>query len=621
MSFFTIIYYFIYFFYNIFFLNNCFFFRLKNTDLQEKIFKYPESDLDKFLSKIQQNSVNKSTTSIFRSQIVFWKQKLNQQEKTKITDNFNFFLKNTIVGNARRREVASNVIESKLGVFNITRKMCKYSISNLQFYLENDVDVYENIDVCLKNVFKHIDLEEEDKYIIQNAFTPDLQHKLENLKRLAKKNFDYDIFDKGLQLSTHYSDYEYFGYTLFQQCSDLIRQNSQQMPVYFDNVDLRSNPSELYSGYLDAVCNKNKSCLSPIEEVNYMDVSLGINVSTYYIGSQLSLSPLHIENQSLASINMLHSGEPKLWLIILEHHFSRTIRLLRFLNDHDAFEENSLSDKFLDEFFATETTNAEFTENEFENRLNKTLEDYEITDETYSYMKNLLYSKTIFFTPNFLNKCKIHFSIFVQTPGTVVYISENTLHQVINMGPNFCEAVNFGSHRYNFANKIIKAGPLQATDFEYQIKCLPVKKFYCKKCQKKFLFYDEFVEHRKSQHVGTFIQCDICTSKKVSENLVLSEKFVKHIFLKHFMTKFTCFICLQNIKELKRHVVIHFENNKIPIVENISQVFKNKTFILQYINLFGKHLNIDHLEDEHLNVESRLKILGLYSCIFYNKIV
>ena len=57
--------------------------------------------------------------------------------------------------------------------------------------------------------------------------------------------------------------------------------------------------------------------------------------------------------------------------------------------------------------------------------------------------------KNIVLTPGFLRANRINFKTVSQLLGTIIYVKEGVLHQVLNTGLNLAEAVNVGGPGWN----------------------------------------------------------------------------------------------------------------------------------------------------------------------------
>lgn len=81
--------------------------------------------------------------------------------------------------------------------------------------------------------------------------------------------------------------------------------------------DLTESPS-FFTSYLEDVT----SIISDREPI------VGVNTPMFYVGGPMSNTALHDEDSSLASINILIAGHPKVWLII--DHTMRDVLLRKF---------------------------------------------------------------------------------------------------------------------------------------------------------------------------------------------------------------------------------------------------------------------------------------------------
>ena len=120
----------------------------------------------------------------------------------------------------------------------------------------------------------------------------------------------------------------------------------------------------------------------------------GIHYPYAYISRTISPFSMHIEDAGLSSINLLHAGSPKVWIVIPPHHS----RLL-------------------------------------ESKLRETFRGIKSCTQFVRHLAPLI-------TPLQLLKWSIDFTIIHQEPGQVVGVLGDTYHFGLNLGPNCAEAIN-----------------------------------------------------------------------------------------------------------------------------------------------------------------------------------
>ncbi|XP_034246113.1 uncharacterized protein LOC117648058 isoform X1 [Thrips palmi] len=122
----------------------------------------------------------------------------------------------------------------------------------------------------------------------------------------------------------------------------------------------------------------------------------GLHSSFLYFGSTHSYFPVHNEDALLWSLNYLHLGHPKVWVVIppwatelLEFHLRKSCILLN-----------------------------------------------------HSSCTNILGHKSVLPTVCWLNERKIPFKVVVQRPGDLVVLYPNASHFGFNLGPNIAQSIN-----------------------------------------------------------------------------------------------------------------------------------------------------------------------------------
>ncbi|KAJ8670922.1 hypothetical protein QAD02_002181 [Eretmocerus hayati] len=189
---------------------------------------------------------------------------------------------------------------------------------------------------------------------------------------------------------------------------EMVNSIPTSRPSYYAyNVDLR----KYYTGYLEKDELISKSHISVKMHSGVLDLP-GINYSYFYISGVGAFGEIHVEDADLASFNLVYFNLPegtqnrpsKLWLIVRDE--QELIRLFqRLLRPPDTGTERS--QKFERDCL------------------------------------HVLHHKDIFLTVNFLRKHGIEFDLFFQYPGDLVYIKRGVFHQVVNLTPNFAEAIDY----------------------------------------------------------------------------------------------------------------------------------------------------------------------------------
>jgi hypothetical protein len=135
----------------------------------------------------------------------------------------------------------------------------------------------------------------------------------------------------------------------------------------------------------------------------YFNFFQGITKSYCYLGSFSSCFPLHTEDLDLGAINFLHSGKPKIWIII-----SKDAQKMEKIVVDTLQQENLISEP----------------------------------------CNNIFRHKDYILTPEFLNQHNIEYQIIVQRPGEFVVTFPRGYHQGVNSGLNICESSNFANEEW-----------------------------------------------------------------------------------------------------------------------------------------------------------------------------
>lgn len=177
------------------------------------------------------------------------------------------------------------------------------------------------------------------------------------------------------------------------------------MPLkYYANFEISADVDSLQG----AIQNMETNNLAPSMHPE-IDNMIGINRSTFYLGSRGSFTEMHIEDGNAASINVVHfnlhadqTQPSKLWLVV--------------------------PDK---------------------------LQMYEALQTVYAHRRStpsctsFLDHKNYYVSIEFLKANSITYFFILQYPGEAIYLKCGLLHQVVNLNPNLAEAVNFGDAEWN----------------------------------------------------------------------------------------------------------------------------------------------------------------------------
>ena len=156
--------------------------------------------------------------------------------------------------------------------------------------------------------------------------------------------------------------------------------------------------------------------------------SVGINVPTYYLARRLAFTELHIEDGDLDSCNVMHCEEPgavKLWLFIDPQSFPELCSWIR-----------------------------------------EALPELLVRGEDVPHREGCsfpFHHKNLVLAPTWLKAMNIQFQVVAQRPGTLIYVREGVLHQVLNTGLNLAEAVSVGGPGWNHLAHIF--APCGCEDF------------------------------------------------------------------------------------------------------------------------------------------------------------
>jgi hypothetical protein len=160
--------------------------------------------------------------------------------------------------------------------------------------------------------------------------------------------------------------------------------------VYASDVPLRrAEPNDEAGHLVQSLCDL--SCLGGLGEA-----VAGVNTSFMYAGTRGSTFGLHVEDQALASANLLVSGAPKVWFL------TRPC-------DYAAVSEEA---------------------------------------QKYGTCVNVASHKRLVLTPDFLQRLidkGVSVTVLVQRPGDLVVTHPLAFHGGFNCGPNLAEAINLAT--------------------------------------------------------------------------------------------------------------------------------------------------------------------------------
>ncbi|KAB2569716.1 Lysine-specific demethylase 4D [Lasiodiplodia theobromae] len=123
---------------------------------------------------------------------------------------------------------------------------------------------------------------------------------------------------------------------------------------------------------------------------------VGIHTPYFYISAgKNAVTNLHVEDGWLPSVNVVHYGAPKIWLIVEPAH------------------RQALENKIKEMLGLKKTNCDQFVRHE-----------------------------ELFLSPDLLDEWDIHYSIVPCAAGELIFVAPEAYHQVINAGANFAEAIN-----------------------------------------------------------------------------------------------------------------------------------------------------------------------------------
>lgn len=252
----------------------------------------------------------------------------------------------------------------------------------------------------------------------------------------------------------------------------------------------------------------------------------GINSSMFYIGSAGSFTEMHVEDSLADSVNLLHAGKEKIWMIIDRDDYTKTNEIVA-QNLRDASHDEERED--VSEICALS-----------------------------------LHHKNLVLTPSFLDEHKIRYEFVVQKAGDLLYVRYGILHQVVNVGVNIAEAINVGSNEWNFINQLkticpcercalIHAATNMDVDMSISVGKVKSRAHRCESCNRVFGTKQLLANHRKDDHDVKHI-CGIC-----GHEFAHTQSLKYHVRTSHAtnvengIRPNTCTICNKVMKDLDRH--------------------------------------------------------------------
>ncbi|KAK3918923.1 Lysine-specific demethylase 4 [Frankliniella fusca] len=124
----------------------------------------------------------------------------------------------------------------------------------------------------------------------------------------------------------------------------------------------------------------------------------GVTRPMLYYGTTHSFAPAHVEDLSQFSVNFLHHGHPKLWIVVPPHAVNRLRNCImdaKTINGHSTCPNGPLGHKY---FIPT---------------------------------------------PEWMEEQKIPYNVIIQRPKQAVLLYPNAAHWVVNLGMNCAEASNY----------------------------------------------------------------------------------------------------------------------------------------------------------------------------------
>ena len=290
--------------------------------------------------------------------------------------------------------------------------------------------------------------------------------------------------------------------------------------------DAISENSNSYYGRDSTIAPNNKSFLetesSAIHPKNDINIVEGVNKSMWYVGGPGSITSLHVEDGDFASMNLLLKGEDKIWGFIEKKEF---LQLGQKVKNYLNFEKECI----------------------------------------------IFHKPGFIIHPVLLKEWGINMQYLVQKAGDLVYVSEATMHFVVNMGLNIAEAINFATPASTIKSAITfcncsekDIGRIKRSQFVFKkidkSKIRESKKitYTCENddCDKVFLYKQSYNEHMYDVHGQLSIPC---RSSDCNKKFRSRQSELEHFKNTHHRSasKVQCSQCSNNFvnaSALKRHV-------------------------------------------------------------------
>ena len=290
--------------------------------------------------------------------------------------------------------------------------------------------------------------------------------------------------------------------------------------------DAKSNKFDSLYARDSVIAPNNKSFLQTPSLTIYPNVNEnvveGVNTPMWYIGGPGSLTSLHVEDGDFASINILLQGESKIWGIIDQKQFPR---LAEKVKEH-------------------------------------------VNDEKECH---LFHKPGYIIHHSLLKEWNIDMENFIQEVGDLVYISEATLHFVVNTGLNMAEAINYGTSASTVKPDITfcecdesTVGRMRRRKFVFRkVKESSIKEnkkttYTCNidDCKKEFLYKQSYDTHVFEAHCQLPINCRDTKCKKKFRTRQAAYEHFKSVHSQAINTV-KCPECSQrffNASTCKRHI-------------------------------------------------------------------
>lgn len=139
-----------------------------------------------------------------------------------------------------------------------------------------------------------------------------------------------------------------------------------------------------------------------------------------------------------------------------------------------------------------------------------------------------IFHKNTYITTKFLIENDIEFQFALQFPGDLIIVKKSIFHQVINITPNFCEAINYASAGWNLIsdaiftcfcreNKYTVIRPNSEAMVFTKTKKITLIHCEDEKCARSFTNKIQYANHMKKEHnVAKPLKCDRCEKRFAS---------------------------------------------------------------------------------------------------------